>query len=236
MKKEKRLIILSGAGLSAESGIKTFRDDNGLWHNHDVEQICNIRTWKNNYKQVHNFYNQLRNDLKNKKPNKMHYQIAQWQQEYKNNCIIITQNIDDLLEKAGCKNVIHLHGTLKKVYCTECFNEIDIEYQSYDFKKCNKCNSEWIKPSIIFFGEQAPLYQTLYEVFNSINKDDIVLIIGTSGAVINVNYLVSDKSFNILNNLCPEIYINEKLFDAIFYEKATDAASKIDQLIKQKMN
>ncbi|MCF0218083.1 MAG: NAD-dependent deacetylase [Malacoplasma sp.] len=235
---QKRLVIISGAGLSAESGIQTFRDDNGLWANHNVDQICNINTWKKNFKLVHNFYNARRKELKNKTPNAMHYQIYEWQKQLKQNCIIITQNIDDLLEKAGCENVIHLHGFANKIYCFDCkYKYEDLQYKPYNFKPCIKCNSKWIKPDIVFFGEAAPKYSILYSVVSSLNNNDMLLVIGTSGAVININGLASlNNALKILNNLHQEIYIDATLFDYVFYEKATTAASKIDEIIKKWQN
>ena len=234
----KRLIVLSGAGLSAESGIQTFRSDTGLWNNHDINVVCNYLTWKQNFKTVHNFYNDRRKELKNKKPNLMHQKIAEWQKQLKNKCILITQNIDDLLEKAGCENVIHLHGYSNKLICTDC-NYIynDLKYKPYDFSNCLKCKSKWVKPLIVFFNEPAPEYRNLYEIFGNLTSNDLVLIVGTSGTVINVNYLLSfSNSKNILNNLKAEPYINEKLFDYVFYEKATTAALKIDEIIKKEFN
>ncbi|MDE6894154.1 MAG: hypothetical protein K2J02_02125 [Malacoplasma sp.] len=231
-----KLIILSGAGLSAESGIQTFRSDTGLWNNYDINVVCNYLTWKQNFEIVHKFYNDRRKELKNKKPNLMHIKIAEWKKKLKNNCILITQNIDDLLEKAGCEDVIHLHGYSNKLICTDCdYIYEDLNYKPYDFKKCIKCNSKWIKPYIVFFNEQAPQYLKLHQIFNSVNEKDVVLIIGTSGTVINVNHLLYlSNSTNILNNLKKEPYINERLFEFVFYEKATIAALKIDKIIKEK--
>lgn len=229
----KKLVILSGAGLSAESGMQTYRDDLGLWNNHDINEICNVKTWKSNFDKVHSFYNNLRKQLKTLNPNLMHEIIAKWKKELKNNCVVITQNIDDLLERAGCDDVIHLHGTLLEMKCFECEHKFQIGYDAYQFSNCENCGSKWIKPDIVFFYENAPKYYDLYNVFANLTNQDLIVIIGTSGKVIHVNGLVTKKTTNILNNLCKQESINEQLFDFIFYEKATIAADKIDKIINQ---
>lgn len=231
---KKRLIILSGAGLSAESGISTFRDEDGLWDNHSINEICNITTWKQNFNKVHNFYDGLRVALESKKPNEMHLMIAKWKQKFEKNCIVITQNIDDLLERSYVNDVIHLHGELKKLWCMDCKNIFEIGYSKYDLKKCEKCGSKWIKPYIVFFGEMAPNYEYLYEVFSSLTKNDMVIVIGTSGKVISVNGLLwNTQSYNILNNLKPESYISEQVFKECIYMPATKATKKIDELVNR---
>ena len=105
-------MILSGAGLSAESGIKTFRDHDGLWEGYDVMEVCSTQGWIEDRKKVTNFYNDRRADLESKKPNHAHKVLAQLEMDYRGRVLHLTQNIDDLMEKAGAKDVVHLHGIL----------------------------------------------------------------------------------------------------------------------------
>ena len=113
----KKICVLTGAGISAESGIKTFRDSDGLWEGHDVMEVASIDGWHKNPNLVLDFYNQRRAQLKEVKPNRAHEILAEWQDKYE--VTIITQNVDNLHERAGSKNVIHLHGELLKVRSTK---------------------------------------------------------------------------------------------------------------------
>ena len=116
----KKLIIFSGAGISAESGINTFRDTNGLWENHSIKEICSEYTWKQNFEAVHSFYNQRRVQLSEVQPNNAHKVVATLKKQYGEDCYVITQNVDDLFERVGCKDVLHVHGELGKMECTAC--------------------------------------------------------------------------------------------------------------------
>ncbi len=107
------ILFFSGAGLSADSGLSTFRDTNGLWDKYDINKVCNISTWKANYELVHEFYNLRRTEYKDAKPNAMHTMIADMQRKHgSDKVMVITQNIDNLLEEAGCENVLHVHGRI----------------------------------------------------------------------------------------------------------------------------
>lgn len=228
-----KIVFLSGAGLSAPSGLSTFRDNDGLWDKYDLNVVCNYSNWRKNHKLVHEFYNLRRLELLRVKPNDMHYKIAEISKQYQ--VINLTQNVDDLLERAGCDEVYHLHGSLLKLHCHDCGDEISLSLDDnleYDFKPCQKCGSKFIKPSIIFFGEMAPLYETLYDTFKSLDDDDLVVIIGTSGAVINVNYLLRHfKGESVLINLEKCEYINDKAFFHVVYDSCDKATSKLDEII-----
>jgi len=118
---QNKIIILSGAGISAPSGIQTFRDSDGLWENHAIEDVCHINSWVKNYDLVHKFYNQRRLQLANIKPNKIHHTIAMWQNKYGVDRVInMTQNVDNLFEKANTPKTLHLHGFLTQVKCNSC--------------------------------------------------------------------------------------------------------------------
>ena len=233
----KKIIIFSGAGISAESGINTFRDTNGLWEKHRIEEICTENTWKQNFEAVHTFYNQRRIQLNQVKPNKAHETVATLKKIYGADCYVITQNVDDLFERAGCEDVLHVHGELQKMECTACGNIWDIGHNIFDIEKdrCPKCNSlKGVKPYIVFFGGFASKYREMYRAFEAAkHKDSIVVIIGTMGNVINIENLLENKlSKKILNNLEPSDYIDDTLFDKVYYDKATKALTKIEEDIQ----
>ena len=122
-----KIVFFSGAGLSADSGLGVFRGGNGLWDKYDVNQVCNINTWEKNYNLVHEFYSLRRVEYAKAKPNSMHKVIASLQQKYgKEKVIVITQNIDNLLEDAGCTDVMHVHGRINYIHCTKCNHEVYI--------------------------------------------------------------------------------------------------------------
>lgn len=243
-----KIYIFSGAGISAPSGISTFRDSNGLWENHSIDEVCNYPTWIDNYEKVHKFYNDRRLALEDKLPNKAHLKIAEWQERYgEENVINITQNIDNLFEKAGVKNTIHIHGELTKLECRTCYNIFDIGYQEFNKEtKCPKCQRNYLKPFVIFFGEEAPKYEDSRKNLNSITSEDILIIIGTMGNIYPIeHYLRYIKHSNrqrplfILNNMERSSYIPEGYFgdnkENIFYESCIDAIDKIDELVKSKL-
>mgnify|MGYP000187338856 CR=1 FL=1 len=125
-----KILFFSGAGLSADSGLSTFRDANGLWDRYNIDEVCNFITWRQNYELVHEFYNARRLQYKDAKPNKMHEMIADIQKMYPESTTIITQNVDTLLEKAGCKDVMHVHGRIDYIHCVHCFEKIYIEEET----------------------------------------------------------------------------------------------------------
>lgn len=231
-----KTIILSGAGLSSESGISTFRDLNGLWENHKIDDVCNERTWKQNFQLVHTFYNERRVQLAEVEPNDAHKAIAEFQKN--NHCIIITQNVDDLLERAGCIDVIHVHGELTKMHCTACDHILEIGYKEWDTNdECPKCKSrKGMKPYIVFFGGQAPFYKTMYRAFDVLSEESTQLIVvGTMGNVVPIATMISSrghyrkniKAKTILCNLDKSPNLPEHLFDEIYYEPATISIPKL---------
>lgn len=247
-----KIIIFSGAGVSQPSGISTFRDSNGLWENHKIEEICNIGTWVNNYAKVHDFYNQRRNQLEVVRPNLAHNTIAKWQKKYgKDRVINITQNVDDLFEKAGVEDTIHVHGKLDEITCQDCKTIFKMNYKNFIIDnpnakgtKCPNCSSNLCKPNIIFFGEMAPEYGPAKRYLNAISSHDIVLIVGTMGNVFPIEvYMRFVKHSNhqnptwILNNMERSSMIPESYFgDNIFYESCETAIEKVDEIIKNHPN
>lgn len=228
-----KIIFFSGAGLSAESGIPTFRSENGVWENYDIDTVCNFRTWESNVETIHRFYNQMRCRLPEFEPNEAHKAIARVQKQFgKNQVLVITQNVDDLLERAGCEGVLHVHGEITKMRCLDCGYTWDIGYQPYDGTSCPKCHEKKVKPDIIFFYEKAPMYDVLMKYLNHINKNTTVIVIGTSGSVVPIDYMLEEIDAKmILNNMEVSADIDEQKYEHIFYEKATSALPKIEFIL-----
>lgn len=222
-----KVIIFSGAGLSASSGISTFRDSDGLWEKHDINDICMAGCLQWNYDNTVSFYNMRREDIKDKRPNAAHEMIAKLKEQFPNNIEVITQNVDDLLEKAGCKEVLHLHGFLKELRCMQCESVVTVDYamQTNKNSTCSLCKGK-LRPNIVFFGEPAPMYEKLYEKLQSCG---LLVVIGTSGNVIDVNHLSQYADVSILNNLEKSDAIYEECFEKIYYEDAVTAYKKIEE-------
>jgi NAD-dependent deacetylase len=233
-----KIVVLSGAGLSAESGISTFRDSDGLWEKYDVKDICTAGCLVSNRNETLYFYDQRRIDLKDKQPNKAHEILVELKHKYPKEISLITQNVDNLFEKAGASEdeIIHLHGFLTKVECEDCGFVYDIGYQkSCDAfnGKCPDCHSKKVRPFIVMFGEMAPMYEKLnYELQDC----EMFIVIGTSGNVIGVNQIAAFVDSSILNNLEPSSAIEEDLFSKVIYEKATVAINEIKREIEKFIN
>lgn len=170
----KHIVILTGAGISAESGLKTFRDADGLWEGHDVMQVATPEGFKENPELVLEFYNQRRKQLLTVKPNTAHIDLASLEKKYK--VTIITQNVDDLHERAGSSNIIHLHGELLKA--RNIHDELTFYDQKGDIKLGDTCpNNHQLRPHIVWFGEAVPMIEKAMGVCATA---DILVIIGTS--------------------------------------------------------
>lgn len=182
----KKLTILSGAGISAESGIQTFRDGDGLWENHNVTDVASPEGWRKDRAQVLEFYNQRRRQLHEVEPNDAHRLLAELEKHF--DVQIITQNIDDLHERAGSTNILHIHGELFK--SCSCNNKSLIYDQKGDIKIGDKVeDGAQLRPFIVWFGEDVPLYQTAREI---VKDSDILLVIGTSLQVYPAAGLIHD--------------------------------------------
>ncbi|NLK66890.1 MAG: NAD-dependent deacetylase [Campylobacteraceae bacterium] len=225
-----KVLILSGAGLSVDSGLKTFRDNDGLWEEHDVMEVCSVQGFKRDPKKVLNFYDKRRAQLKGIEPNLAHKMIAKIKDEFGNDIAVLTQNVDDLLERAGCKDVIHLHGELTKLWCMKCGCEFDIGYKNMSGKACPKCGSENLRHAIVMFGEQAPMYQVLYQ---KLKEMELFVCIGTSGEVLDVASYSRMAKFSILNNLAKSRI--DRYFTKVYNEKAVAASEKIAEDIRNFM-
>jgi len=172
------IVVLTGAGISAESGIRTFRDSDGLWEEYRIEDVATYDAWVRNQALVIDFYNQRRKQLYQVEPNAAHYALAKLEQKY--DVQIITQNIDDLHERGGSTNIIHLHGELKKVRSTV---DPDLIYtlDGWELKAGDKCEKgSQLRPHVVWFGEAVPLIE---DAARASSHADLFIVIGTSLAV-----------------------------------------------------
>ena len=179
-----KIVILTGAGISAESGIKTFRDAGGLWEDHPVEQVATPEGYAADPKLVQRFYNLRRAALGKVQPNAAHIALAKLQTQMNTRggeALIVTQNVDDLHERGGAKHVVHMHGELKRVFCTACDHHIDCEDDITVETICPACKViGTTRPDIVWFGE-IPYHMDAIE--RAVQTCDLFVSIGTSGAV-----------------------------------------------------
>ena len=169
-----KIVVLTGAGISAESGISTFRDVNGLWENHDIMEVASIDGYLKNPELVQDFYNQRRKQLFDVTPNAAHYFLKELENEF--DVTIITQNVDDLHERAGSKNIIHLHGELRKAKSDK---DENLVYDWNDDIKIGDLaeDGNQLRPAIVWFGEMVPMMDN---AIDEVLKADILIVIGTS--------------------------------------------------------
>jgi len=229
MRNKKRIVVLTGAGISAESGIKTFRDAGGLWEGHDVMEVATPEGWEKNPELVLEFYNHRRKDLLNVKPNKAHHLLKALEENYE--VQIITQNVDDLHERAGSNNVLHLHGELRKVRST--IDENLIYNWDKDLHIGDVCKKGFqLRPHIVWFGESVPNLTLATEITQTA---DILIIIGTSMQVYpaaNLIYEVEAKTH--IYFIDPKPTISENYFEhlTVITESATIGMEKLTLLLK----
>lgn len=196
---KKHIVVLTGAGMSAESGVKTFRDHNGLWEGNDVMQVASPHGFRTNPELVLDFYNQRRKQLKEVKPNAAHIALAELEKDY--TVSIVTQNVDDLHERAGSKNVLHLHGELRKV--SSIGNPAYIKIWTEDIKLGDLCDNGYqLRPHIVWFGEDVPMIEKAVAICETA---DILMIIGTSMQVYPAASLM-----NFVKTSIPIFYIDPK--------------------------
>lgn len=196
------IAVLSGAGMSAESGVQTFRDNNGLWHNHRVEEVATPEAWDANPELVLDFYNQRRKQLFEVGPNAGHKALVRLEEKFY--VQIVTQNVDDLHERAGSSNVLHLHGELKKVRST-LDPSLVYTLKGWELKLGDLCEKgSQLRPHIVWFGEAVPLISDAVEI---VSKADYLMIIGTSLVVYPAASMVGFAPDKI-----PKYYIDPKAF------------------------
>lgn len=177
-----RICVLTGAGISAESGIKTFRAADGLWENHSIEEVATPLGFANNPALVQKFYNERRQQLLSGiAPNTGHISLARFQQQFSGEFTLITQNIDNLHELAGSEQVLHMHGELLKIRCSQTGYLYDCEHDVNIEDQCQCCSAAGsLRPHVVWFGEM-PLY--MEEIYAALDECDMFIAVGTSGNV-----------------------------------------------------
>ena len=230
----KNILILTGAGISAESGLSTFRSSNGLWNNHRVEDVASIEGFERNPALVHDFYNELKIEVAKAKPNAAHLAITKLQQEYPGQVSIATQNVDTLHEKAGNQNVYHIHEQINQAVCLNCgqvmetWGDVDTE------TTCPHCHiMGMMKPNIVFFGENLLCMDKVEEL---LRRCDLFISIGTSGVVYPAAGFVQTAKYYGADTIefTLETTANNFLFDRHIYGKAGETFPPfVDELIKK---
>jgi NAD-dependent deacetylase len=197
---KKKLIVLTGAGISAESGLKTFRDSDGLWEGYDIEEVATATAWRKNPALVQEFYNMRRKNVLQAKPNKAHFILAELEEQF--DVIIITQNIDDLHERAGSSNVVHLHGEILKMRSEK--NDSLVYPVTGDIHMGDKASDgAQLRPHIVWFEEPVPMIEEAAQITRTA---DIFIIVGTSLVVYPAAGLVNYAPWPV-----PKFIVDKKI-------------------------
>ena len=204
MEGRKKLVVFTGAGMSQESGIQTFRDSGGLWEQFSVEDVATPEGWKKNPELVLEFYNQRRKQIIESQPNAGHLSLAAMEEKYEVN--IITQNIDDLHERAGSTHVLHLHGEILKARSTF-NNQLVYPLSDWRLNKGDRCEKgSQLRPHIVWFGEDVPMMDSAIEI---VSAADIFVIVGTS-----LNVYPAANLVEYVPAFCPKFLIDPGDFSA----------------------
>lgn len=225
---KKKLVVLSGAGVSAESGIPTFRDSNGLWEGHDVMAVASPEGWAKNKALVLDFYNQRRKNAAEVMPNEAHKIIADLENYF--DVVVITQNVDNLHERAGSTNVMHLHGELFKSQSTVDKNLV-YDMKGWEINLGDKCEKgSQLRPYIVWFGEAVPL---IADAVEECKKADILIVVGTSMVVYPaaglIDYVPSQTPKFVIDPQKPNVNSYKNL--TFIGEKATIGMQKVRELL-----
>jgi NAD-dependent deacetylase len=180
MREIENIVVLTGAGISAESGLATFRGPDGLWEGHRVEDVCTPQALVRDPALVHDFYDQRRAKLAEVEPNAAHHALARLDAAWPGELLIATQNVDDLHERAGAKRLLHMHGELKSALCAGCGARHRWEAPMGDGPSCPSCGAARLRPDIVFFGEMP---YDMERIDRALERADLFVSIGTSGAV-----------------------------------------------------
>ncbi len=228
MNHKKRLVVLSGAGVSAESGIKTFRDSGGLWEGHDVMEVASPEGWRRNQALVQDFYNQRRKQAIESLPNKAHVILASLEEFFEVD--IITQNVDDLHERAGSTKIIHLHGELSKAQ-SSVDPALVYDLAHWEIKAGELCEKgSQLRPHIVWFGEEVPM---MIPAIDLAKKADVFLVIGTSLQVYPaaglVDYVPNQAEVFVVDPNGAELSMRRRV--RTFVEKATSGMEKIKEIL-----
>lgn len=217
------IVILTGAGVSAESGLATFRGPDGLWEGHRVEDVCTPEAYRRDPALVHAFYDARREKLGTVQPNAAHEALARLDAEWPGELLLITQNVDDLHERAGSKRLLHMHGELTKGWCLNCGERFAWEGPMGDEARCTGCGtSGMVRPDIVWFGEMP--YE-MDRIDDALRRCDLFVSIGTSGAVYPAAGFVQTAKYCRAKTL--EINLEPSLGSYMFDESRVGPAGKL---------
>lgn len=228
---KQKLVVLSGAGISAESGLKTFRDSDGLWEGYRVEDVATLAAWQADMPLVLDFYNMRRKNVLEAEPNEAHYLLKQLEDKY--DVQIITQNVDNLHERAGSKNILHLHGIITQAKSTYDDNLI-YEIKGWEMKMGDRCEyGSQLRPNIVWFGEAVPNIEPAIKL---VEDADLMLVIGTSLQVYPaaglVQYFSNNKPLYVIDPKKVPVSRNQNIH---FIEaKATNGMEQLVQILLKK--
>jgi len=230
------IVVLTGAGISAESGIRTFRAEDGLWEDHKVEDVATPEAFLRDPELVHRFYNERRQQLLSEpvKPNPAHAALAQLEQQFPGEFMLVTQNIDNLHERAGSQNLLHMHGELLKMRCNDSGDVFDIANNTAPQDLCACCaTAGTLRPDIVWFGEM-PMF--MEEIYTALERCDLFISIGTSGHVYPAAGFVEvanrAQALTVELNLEPSRV--ESAFDHAIYGPASEVVPDfVADIIKQ---
>jgi NAD-dependent deacetylase len=219
----RNIVILTGAGISAESGLATFRDADGLWEGHRVEDVATPEAFRRDPELVQAFYDARRARLKEVEPNAAHLALARLDEEWRGELLIVTQNVDDLHERAGARRVLHMHGELKSAWCLACDERSHWEEGLGNGPACPSCGERAkLRPDIVWFGEMP--YE-MERIERALMDADLFVSIGTSGAVYPAAGFVQTARFRGAHTL--EINLAPSLGSVYFEESRTGPASEL---------
>jgi len=236
-----RVVLFTGAGTSAEAGIPTFRSEAGevaLWNSHDPKDVCNIFTYRDNIEICREFYNDFRQLVKETQPTDFHRKVSQWQNILAsggNELLVITQNVDDLFERAGVKDVLHIHGDIRYMQCCICDHRWYVGYERQEeVTTCPQCEATFCKPGVVFFGENAPAYEEVIYLLESLSTDDALVVMGTSCSVFPIHYfLEKPEPYKIFSALDLPAKLLTIPIDEIILDRCTVAIDGIISVIEK---
>jgi NAD-dependent deacetylase len=219
----RNIVVLTGAGVSAESGLATFRGPDGLWEGHRVEDVATPEAFHRDPVLVHRFYDARRANLGNVKPNAAHLALAHLDANWPGELLLVTQNVDDLHERAGSKRLIHMHGELTKGWCLACDERFDWSGPMGEGTSCPKCNVEGrVRPDIVWFGEMP---YDIDRIDEALRTCDLFVSIGTSGAVYPAAGYVQTARYCGAKTL--EMNLEPSLGSIFFEESRTGPAGEL---------
>ena len=230
MRAYKNIVILTGAGVSAESGIDTFRSEGGLWEQHRVEDVATPEGFASDPELVLRFYDMRRAAIQEKLPNPAHEALAKLDREWPGELLIVTQNVDDLHERAGARRVLHMHGTHLNAWCTSCDIRSPWRGALIDRPPCPVCQARTLRPDVVWFGEMP---YRMGEIYAALRTCDLFVSIGTSGAVYPAAGFVQNAVELGAETL--ELNLERSQGSAMFHETRLGPASELVPAWTQEM-